>query len=74
MTTGEIANGRSMSASRSALPRKRPRTSASAVTMPKTVFSGTAISAISIVSQKAWIAAGVVIESHTGTRPCSNVR
>ena len=41
---------------------------------PSTVFSGTAISAISSVSQKAWIAAGVVIESHTKPRPCSNVR
>ena len=66
MTTGEIANGRSMTASqRPTLPRKRPRTSASAVITPKTVFSGTAISAISTVSQNAWMAAGVVIESHT---------
>ena len=31
--------------------------------MPKAVLSGTAIAAISIVSQKAWIAAGVVTES-----------
>jgi hypothetical protein len=38
------------------------------------VFSGTAISAISIVSQNAWIAAGVVIEAHTAPSPCSNVR
>jgi hypothetical protein len=42
--------------------------------MPKAVFSGTTISAISIVSQKACTAAGVVIDCHTGTRPCSNVR
>ena len=66
MTTGETANGRSMSASSSALPRKRPRTSASAAITPKIVFSGTAIAATSIVSQNAWIAAGVVIESQTG--------
>ena len=48
-----------------ALPRNRPRTSASAVMTPRTVLSGTAMSAISTVSQNAWIAAGVVIESHT---------
>ena len=74
MTTGEIANGRSMSASSSRLPRKRPRTSTSAVMIPKIVFSGTAIAAISIVSQNALIAAGVVIESQTAPTPCSNVR
>jgi hypothetical protein len=38
------------------------------------VLSGTAIAAISIVSQKAWMAAGVVTESHTAPTPCSNVR
>ena len=32
--------------------------------MPKAVLSGTAMAAISIVSQKAWIAAGVVTESY----------
>src|SRR3954447_24691183 len=63
-----------MTAWSSHLPRKRPRTRASAVTTPSTVFSGTAISAISTVSQNAWIAAGVVIEPHTKPRPCSNVR
>src|SRR4029079_8464625 len=41
---------------------------------PNTVFSGTAISAISIVSQNAWIAAGVVIESQNWPKPCSHVR
>ena len=41
---------------------------------PSTVFSGTAMSAISTVSQNAWIAAGVVIESQTKPKPCSNVR
>ena len=74
MTTGEIANGRSMTACRTALPRNRPRTSAIAVMTPRTVLSGTAISAISTVSQNAWIAAGVVIESQTKPTPCSNVR
>ena len=49
MTTGEIANGRSMSPFRIALPRKLWRTSTSAQAIPKTVFSGTAIAAIRIV-------------------------
>ena len=63
-----------MIASISHLPRKSPRTRARAAITPKTVFSGTAISAISIVSQKAWMAAGVVIESQNWVQPCSNVR
>ena len=74
MTTGETANGRSMSASRSRLPRIRARTSSSAVTIPKMVLNGTAIAAISIVSQNALTAAGVVIESMTAPTPGSNVR
>ena len=74
MTTGDSAKGRLMTASTKALPRKRPRTSASAVITPKIVFSGTAMSAISSVSQKACTAAGVVIDCHTGARPCSKVR
>jgi hypothetical protein len=44
------------------------------VTTPKIVFSGTAMNAISRVSQKACTAAGVLIDCHTGIRPCSNVR
>ena len=63
MTTGEIANGRSMIAFSSVLPRKRPRARASAQSTPKIVFSGTAISVTVIVSQNAEIAAGVVTES-----------
>ena len=55
-------------------PGTRPRTIASAARTPKIVFSGTAISATSIVSQNAWIAAGVVIESQTAPSPGSNVR
>ena len=74
MTTGESAKGRRIKASTKALPRKRPRTSASAAITPKIVFSGTAMSAISSVSQNAWTAAGVVIDCHTGSRPCSKVR
>ena len=57
-----------------ALPRKRPRASASAHSTPKIVLSGTAISVTVIVSQNAEIAAGVVIESQTAPRPSSNVR
>jgi hypothetical protein len=64
MTTGESAKGRLMTR-RDALPRKRPRTSASAMTTPKIVLSGTAMSAISSVSQKAWTRPGVVIDAHT---------
>ena len=74
MTTGESAKGRLMAASMTHLPRKRPRTRASAMMTPKIVLRGTAMRAISSVSQKAWTAAGVVIDCHTGRRPCSNVR
>jgi hypothetical protein len=44
------------------------------VRIPKIVFSGTAIAAISIVSQNALTAAGVVTESMTLPSPGSNVR
>src|SRR3954471_15344190 len=74
MTTGEIANGRSMTASSRRLPRTLERTSSSAAMIPNAVFSGTAIAAISIVSQNALTAAGVVIESMTAPRPGSRVR
>ena len=74
MTTGETAKGRSSSASMTPLPRKRPRTSSSAVSTPITVLTLTAIAAISRVSQNALIAAGVVIESHTAPRPGWKVR
>ena len=65
-TTGEIANGRSISSPSSALPRKRPRSSSSAMPIPKTVFSGTAIATISSDSQNACWALGAVTASHTG--------
>ena len=58
----------------SPLPRHSPRASAIAITIPKTVLSGTAIAVTSIVSQNALIAAGVVIASQTAPIPCSNVR
>src|SRR5579884_3910270 len=72
--TGETTNGRSISASRIALPLPLPRTSTSAQPTPKIVLSGTAIAATSTVSQKALIAAGVVIQPHATPAPCSNVR
>jgi hypothetical protein len=51
-----------------------PRSIASAASTPKIALSGTAIAATSTVSQNALIAAGVVMASHTGPMPCSNVR
>ena len=74
MTTGEIAKGRSSEAFEHALPRNRPRASASAVSTPTIALSGTAMSVTWIVSQNAEIAAGVVIESMTKPTPFSNVR
>ena len=74
MTTGEIANGRSMTASSSRRPRKRWRTSTTAQMIPKTVLRGTAMPAISSDSQKAWSASGVVIACHTGTIPSPKAR
>ena len=74
MTTGEMANGRSSSPLSSALPRKRPRASASAMSTPTIALSGTAMAVTSIVSQNAETAAGVVIESITKPTPCSKVR
>ncbi len=41
---------------------------------PKTVFSGTAISAMITVSQSAWSASGVVIAAKKSARPSSNAR
>ncbi len=72
MTTGETANGRSMIPFRIALPRNLCRTSTSAQAIPKTVFSGTAIPAIMIVSQNACSASGVVTESIAWAMPSSN--
>ena len=73
-TTGEIANGRSISASSSRLPGKRPRTSAIAASTPKMALSGTVMAATSSVRNSAWIAAGVVIDSQNAPSPFSNVR
>ena len=74
ITTGETANGRSIAAFISALPGNRWRTSTIAVITPKTVLIGTATPTITMVSQKACCASGVVTASHAGPKPCSNVR
>src|SRR5205807_5207550 len=71
--TGETTNGRSISASRILRPRVLPRTSTSAQPTPKIVLSGTAIAAISSVSQNALTAAGVLIHPHATPNPCSKV-
>ena len=54
-------------------PAGLPRTSTSAQPTPKTVLRGTAIAAISSVSQKALIAAGVVTHDQAVAIPCSKV-
>ena len=56
------------------LPGKRLRTIASAQTIPKTVFTGTAIAVMISVSLKALIVSGVVSASQAGAKPSSNVR
>ena len=69
MTTGEIANGRLMTASITALPFHLWRTSSSAQPTPKIVFSGTAIATISRVSFSACRPSGEVIASSGGAEP-----
>ena len=44
------------------------------MTIPKTVFAGTAIAAISSVSSSAWTAAGVVTACHACEKPWSKAR
>ena len=62
-----------MTASITALPFQRWRTSSSAQPTPKTVLSGTAIATISRVSFSACRPSGEVIASSGGARPCSKV-
>ena len=66
MTTGESANGRSISALSRPRPGKRRRTSASAVMTPKTVLMGTAMRVIVMVSQKACWKSGDRSAARTG--------
>ena len=56
------------------LPGNRRRTITSAQTIPKTVFSGTAIAVMSSVSLNAWIVSGEESASQAGSKPSSNVR
>ena len=72
-TTGETANGRSMSALRSTLPGKFRRTIRSAMVMPKMVLSGTVIRAISSVNSSARRASCWVAAFSTGVRPPEKV-
>ena len=55
-------------------PANRLRTIASAQTIPKTVFTGTAIAVMISVSLKAWIVSGVVSAFQAEPKPSSNVR
>src|SRR5437868_3171574 len=73
-TTGESAIGRSTIAFTSPMPGMRCRTIASAQRTPKIVLSGTATSAISSVSFRAWTANGLEIAAQNGCHPCSNAR
>ena len=72
-TTGETANGRSMRALKSTLPGKFRRTIKSAMVIPKMVFSGTVIRAISSVSSSARRASCCVAAFSTGVRPPEKV-
>src|SRR5215216_7664296 len=74
MTTGEMANGRSMTVSSSRRPGNRWRTRTTAQAIPNTVFRGTAMAAISSVSWSAWSASAVVTACHTGTMPSPKAR
>ena len=56
------------------MPANLLRTMTRAQTTPKTVFAGTAIAAMSTVSQRACSVSGDVSAAHTGASPFSNVR
>ena len=62
-TTGDTANGRSMIACRTPLPRNRLRASTNAVGIPNTTFSGTTMATTSSDKFSADIAAGVLTQS-----------
>ena len=69
MTTGDIANGRSMSALITLWPRNFWRTSTNAAATPKTVLIGTAMTAMSTVRYRACSVSGSVTASITGPQP-----
>ena len=73
MMMGDRANGRSMSALSSALPRNSRRTMTRAVMTPNTVLMGTTMAVMVSVSQKACWNPGREMALSTGSRPCSKV-
>ena len=62
-----------MNALTNPFPGNRRRTIASATTIPKTVFSGTAIAVISSVFLKAMRLSCALTASQKGPKPCWNV-
>ena len=68
-TTGDTANGRSMTACRALLPRNLLRANTNAVGTPNTTLSGTTIATTSSDSCSADSAAGVVIDSKNAPTP-----
>src|SRR5271155_3458247 len=73
-TTGETANGRSMMACSTPLPRNRLRASISAVGTPKITLSGTTIATTSNDKFSADTAAGVLTHSKNWPTPGAKVR
>ena len=73
-TTGDTANGRSITACSTDFPRNRLRANSSAVLTPNTTLSGTTIATTSSESCRAEIAAGVVIEETKVPTPAAKVR
>ena len=73
-TTGDTANGKSMIACNTLLPRNLLRARTSAVGTPNRTLSGTTIATTSNDSCSADTAAGVVIDSKNAPTPGVNVR
>src|SRR4249919_1859594 len=71
-TTGDTANGRSISASSTRLPRNSKRVTAHAVSTPKNALSGMTIAAVSRVSLSAARASGSTSAANQTPRPFSN--
>src|SRR5690349_3688701 len=73
-TTGDTANGRSMTACNALLPRNLLRASTSAVGTPNSTLSGTTIATTSSDSCSAEMAAGVPTDAKNEPIPGENVR
>src|SRR5207342_2673633 len=71
-TTGDTANGRSINASSTRLPRNSKRVTAHAVSTPKNALSGITIAAVSRVSLSAARASGSINAANQTSRPFSN--